>query len=337
MMVFAYTAIDTGGRKAAGTLPAPNRAAALEQIAQKGLTAVSVEEQHADRPPPERARAVLKRVSQTSVEAFSRELANLLAGGVPLSRALHILSREASQAAAREQWTAIHDDVVGGMSLAEAMSRWPRSFPAVHVAMVHAGEMGGFLDVVLGQIADFRSRERDLLSKVKGADLSRRPGRSRHRRPRLPPDLLHPPLLDDLRGVRRQPPGPHPGHRGRQPRRDPLRRAHSHRGRLRRRSGRAGTSSPRRGTAPSNGPSCGRRGSATSWPGSPSSGSAACSARSSAPASPSSPRSRWPATRSATRPSPTPSPFPSTRCGEGPRWPAAWPPARGSSRAPSPR
>lgn len=169
MMVFAYTAIDTGGRKAAGTLPAPNRAAALEQIAQKGLTAVSVEEQHADRPPPERARAVLKRVSQTSVEAFSRELANLLAGGVPLSRALHILSREASQAAAREQWTAIHDDVVGGMSLAEAMSRWPRSFPAVHVAMVHAGEMGGFLDVVLGQIADFRSRERDLLSKVKGA------------------------------------------------------------------------------------------------------------------------------------------------------------------------
>jgi type II secretory pathway component PulF len=103
------------------------------------------------------------------VEAFSRELANLLAAGVPLSRALQILCREASQAAARKQWTAIHDDVVGGLPLAEAISRFPQSFPPVHVAMVRAGETGGFLDVVLGQIADFRSRERDLTSKVKGA------------------------------------------------------------------------------------------------------------------------------------------------------------------------
>jgi len=55
------------------------------------------------------------------------------------------------------------------MPLADAMSKWPRSFPAVQVAMVRAGETGGFLDVVLAQIADFRSRERDLLSKVRGA------------------------------------------------------------------------------------------------------------------------------------------------------------------------
>ena len=103
------------------------------------------------------------------MEAFTRQLASLLTAGVSLSRALHILSREASQAAARRQWTAIHDDVVGGEPLAEALRKWPRSFPPVQVAMVRAGETGGFLDVVLGQIADFRSRERDLKSKVKGA------------------------------------------------------------------------------------------------------------------------------------------------------------------------
>jgi type IV pilus assembly protein PilC len=63
----------------------------------------------------------------------------------------------------------LHDAVVGGTPLADAMARFPQSFPAVHVAMVRAGETGGFLDVVLAQIADFRSRERDLKSKVKGA------------------------------------------------------------------------------------------------------------------------------------------------------------------------
>ena len=43
----------------------------------------------------------------------------------------------------------IHDDIAGGSSLADAMSRWPRSFAPVDVAMVRAGETGGFLDVVL--------------------------------------------------------------------------------------------------------------------------------------------------------------------------------------------
>ncbi len=170
MPVFTYTAVDASGQKTEGTVPAANRAAALDVVVQKGLTPASVEEQQvaavAEQPS---LLGRLGRVSQADVEAFSRELANLLAAGVPLSRALQILCREASQDAARKQWTAIHDDVVGGLPLADAVSRFPQSFPPVHVAMVRAGETGGFLDVVLGQIADFRSRERDLTSKVKGA------------------------------------------------------------------------------------------------------------------------------------------------------------------------
>jgi type II secretory pathway component PulF len=58
---------------------------------------------------------------------------------------------------------------MGGSSLADALAKWPHSFPPVYVAMIRAGETGGFLDVVLGQIADFREQERDLISKVKGA------------------------------------------------------------------------------------------------------------------------------------------------------------------------
>jgi type IV pilus assembly protein PilC len=172
MPVFTYTAIDTKGQRTSGTVPAASRAAALEAVVGKGLVPASVEEQAAGE-----ARQSLNihlfgragRVSQTEIESFSRELANLLAAGVPLSRALQILCREATHAAAKIQWTAIRDDVVGGTSLADAMAKYPQSFPAVHVAMVRAGETGGFLDVVLAQIADFRARERDLISKIKGA------------------------------------------------------------------------------------------------------------------------------------------------------------------------
>ena len=52
------------------------------------------------------------------------------------------------------------------MSLADAMAKSPETFPRVYVAMVEAGETGGFLDVVLAQIAEFQSREKELKSKV---------------------------------------------------------------------------------------------------------------------------------------------------------------------------
>ena len=109
------------------------------------------------------------KVSQAKVEAFTRGLANVLSAGVPLSRALNITIREASNPVAKAQWTAIHDDVVGGTNLADSLAKFPRTFPPVYVAMVRAGEMGGFLEIVLGQIAEFQAREQDLKGKVKAA------------------------------------------------------------------------------------------------------------------------------------------------------------------------
>jgi type II secretory pathway component PulF len=109
------------------------------------------------------------KVSQAAVENFTREMSNLLAAGLPLSRALALLKREAHNVVVKRVWGEVHDDVVGGMPLAEAMARWPRIFSSVYVAMVRAGEAGGFLPVVLQQIADFRTREQDLKGKVKAA------------------------------------------------------------------------------------------------------------------------------------------------------------------------
>jgi type IV pilus assembly protein PilC len=105
------------------------------------------------------------------LENFTRLLSSLLAAGVPLSRALVILCKEASNPLAQSKWKAVYDSVVDGVTLADSMAKMPETFPRVYVAMVSAGETGGFLDLVLAQIADFQVRERDLRSKVMAAVL----------------------------------------------------------------------------------------------------------------------------------------------------------------------
>jgi type II secretory pathway component PulF len=172
MATFVYTALDRTGRRQTGTLPADSRAAAMDQVIGRGLSPVAIEEQRngkavaaadaGSKPPP-------TRVPARAVEDFTRELANLLAAGLSLSRALHLLRREAANAAAKHVWSRSHDDVVGGTSLGEAMAKWPKVFSTVYVAMIRAGEAGGFLPIVLQQIADFRTREQELKGKVKAA------------------------------------------------------------------------------------------------------------------------------------------------------------------------
>src|SRR5487761_2528906 len=180
MSTFSYRALQSDGKIASGQLDAPGRPDALRQMEALGLRPVNLTEKAGAT-----GGAVLKngagktaglaglgnlsfkigsqKVSAKELENFTRLLSSLLAAGVPLSRALVILHKEASSPAAQAKWKEVHDFVVDGMSLADAMAKSPETFPRVYVAM---GEAGGFLDVVLAQIADFQTREKDLKSKV---------------------------------------------------------------------------------------------------------------------------------------------------------------------------
>src|SRR6185436_11639945 len=81
-----------------------------------------------------------KRVGFAQLEDFTRSLSSLLAGNVPLSRALTILYKETTHSAAATKWRELHDLVIDGVPLAEAMGRAPDVFPRVYVAMVESGE-----------------------------------------------------------------------------------------------------------------------------------------------------------------------------------------------------
>src|SRR5438552_17507721 len=180
MPLFQYRALQTNGVLAEGQLEAAGRQEAFRQMEGLGLRPVSLAEKAAGA----RKESILpasfasfsfgkksEKISGRELENFTRLLSSLLAAGVPLSRALVILYKEASAPAAKAKWKEIHDLVVDGMSLADAMNKSPETFPRVYVAMVQAGETGGFLDLVLAQIADFQAREKELRSKVMTAML----------------------------------------------------------------------------------------------------------------------------------------------------------------------
>jgi len=173
---FAYTAISSKGKSVSGTIPAESRAAAIAAVVGKGLHPVQVVASGGKgaaagkgKAPAIPGAAPRGRVTQKHVEDFTREMASLLAGGVPLARALALLKRETKSPGPQALWTQIHDDVVEGNSLADSLAQHPKSFSTIYIAMVRAGEAGGFLDVVLNQITDFRTREQDLKGKVKAA------------------------------------------------------------------------------------------------------------------------------------------------------------------------
>ena len=181
MPTFSYRALKSDGKIAEGVLDAGSRPDALRQIETLGLRPVNVAEKigatkkNGSSAPSAAGNISFKfeskKVSAKELENFTRLLSSLLAAGVPLSRALVILQKEASSPASKVQWKQIHDYVVDGLSLADAMAKSPETFPRVYVAMVEAGEAGGFLDVVLAQIAEFQSREKELRSKVMTAML----------------------------------------------------------------------------------------------------------------------------------------------------------------------
>ena len=171
---FTYKAITADGSVAEGQLDAGNRPDAFHQMETRGLRPVSLSENapaRAEKPLglPVSLKFNSQKIPAKALENFTRLLSSLLAAGVPLSRALVILYTEAASPVAAAKWKEIHDLVIDGMSLADAMAKSPDVFPRVYVAMVQAGETGGFLDVVLAQIAEFQSREKELRSKVMSA------------------------------------------------------------------------------------------------------------------------------------------------------------------------
>ena len=159
MPTFAYEARDSVGVRVAGTLDAASELAALADLQSRGLSPTKVAERRAPR-----SRGVGARALANSY----RQLGDLLRAGVPLLRSLRLLGRGKSNVRLAATWQSIADAVQDGERLAEAMARYPGVFPDVQVAMVRAGERGGFLEDVFARLAIFIENQAEMRSKVVG-------------------------------------------------------------------------------------------------------------------------------------------------------------------------
>lgn len=161
---FAYIARDLNGKSVVGTIAAASVRDAATQLGSKSLFPISIK---VDKTKQVRSTG---RVSGTQMAAFYGQLASLLRSGVPMLKALSVLSTQAgSSKVLRNAISEIKARVEEGESLPEAMARYPRIFNDMAVNMTRAGSEGGFLEDALERVAGFVEQQEELKGKTMGA------------------------------------------------------------------------------------------------------------------------------------------------------------------------
>jgi len=165
MPTFEYIAKDAGGDQRVGVMQADSEAAVVRTLSQQALYPVRIEPQAA----PKGRMGGARKVRLRELGVMYNQLADLLRAGVPVLRALEILSRATPNPRLSGLIDRLAEDVSAGETLADALDKHPGTFSHLHVAMVRAGEHAGFLEDVLANLSGFIERQDDLRSKVRGA------------------------------------------------------------------------------------------------------------------------------------------------------------------------
>jgi type IV pilus assembly protein PilC len=166
MSTYVFKAMDLAGVKAGGEIEADSKAAVSEQLRARGLIVLDVGEKYASR---EIELSFLKRVSASDLAIFSRQLATMISSGLSILRSLYVLEEQTESKFLKETIVQVRKDVEGGMPLSEAMSRHPKVFNPLFVAMTQAGEMGGVLESSLMRVADQLEKDASLRRQIRAA------------------------------------------------------------------------------------------------------------------------------------------------------------------------
>jgi type IV pilus assembly protein PilC len=164
---FAYTAINAQGLEVRGEVHAPDDAGAREQLRIRGLLAEKLAELPASG--EDTLRTAFKKIKPKSMQIFSRQFATMIEAGLNVVTTLVILEEQTDNKYLAEVIAELRGDVEGGLLLSQAMSRHPKVFSRLYVAMVEAGEAAGMLDVVLDRVAFQIEKETKIKRRVKGA------------------------------------------------------------------------------------------------------------------------------------------------------------------------
>ncbi len=166
MATFAYVGRSKSGSVKKGELVAKSREEAVEQLRKQSVVVTSLEEKAAR----EGFRLSLGTgVGEKDLVVFTRQFGTMINAGLPLIQCLEILSTQSENATLRKSVGEIKVQVEGGSTFSDALRKHPKIFDDLYVNMVHAGEVGGLLDTILGRLSKHIEKAMKLKGQIKSA------------------------------------------------------------------------------------------------------------------------------------------------------------------------
>ncbi len=169
MASFAYSAINARGLQVDGVIAANDVGSARDQLQRRGLLADKISELDTSEGLGSKRITFGRGVKPKSLQIFSRQFATMIEAGLSVVQALVVLEDQTNDVGLAEVVTQLRYDVEAGLMLSEAMSRHPKVFSRLYIAMVEAGEAAGILDIVLDRVAVQIEKQEAIRRRVKGA------------------------------------------------------------------------------------------------------------------------------------------------------------------------
>ncbi|MEV6927741.1 type II secretion system F family protein [Dactylosporangium sp. NPDC051485] len=166
---YDYQTIDHDGKRTKGKIEASNELAAAQLLRQQGLTPLAITSADSLMRRDITIPGLGGRTTLKDLSIFARQFATMTQSGMSLLRSLAVLEDQAPKPPLKKALGEVRADIEGGMSLSGALGKHPKVFPTLMVAMIRAGETGGFLDGALDRIATNFEKDAALRGKIKGA------------------------------------------------------------------------------------------------------------------------------------------------------------------------
>jgi type IV pilus assembly protein PilC len=163
---YAFRAIDLQGAHSRGTVEAESKQAVSDQLKQRGLIVLDIADEAKSM---ELTVPGSNRIKPRDVTIMTRQLSTMVSSGMTILRALYVLEDQTEAPKLKDAIVGVRKDVESGLSLSQALERYPKVFSPLYVAMVRSGETGGVLESALLRTAEQLENEDSLRRQVKSA------------------------------------------------------------------------------------------------------------------------------------------------------------------------
>ncbi len=175
MPTYQFEAIDVAtGKEIKDTIEAATEDEAQSTIRSRGYMVTKLKAAKAKAAKPGAAKKKGRafsfgKVKLKDITLFTRQLSILQDAGLPILRSIKVLAEMQKPGKLKNSLLDVCDEIEGGATLSEAMSKSPKAFDRLYCNMIRAGEAGGALEVILRRLSEFMERSQSLKRKVKGA------------------------------------------------------------------------------------------------------------------------------------------------------------------------